>query len=1015
MKKLCIVFILFVTLFLNLDAQIFYNIEKPLSYQKQGLIDIKELPSIIFDVDNTGNLVKDKISIILKDYLKIEKNGNKIVARVKFIVASKSLGEMTLRFSNVQLNNGTYCYVYTPEYQIVAGPVYQKSINNMLNIVKIPANELVLEIISNSEQDYNLIFSSISFQSIDDSMPKSKYSLQDDETDWDCNNNGIDGNPKYFDNISQTYSENSASYLGAWYDCDLLKLQNLYSINDENIAASRASCIIMEPPHLNTEPPNNWIDYWGANSGTLMNFPESDCKGIIFTAYHLGFIKQICDYTILANNKQISTSQQEVLDNTIIRFNWHHKYGKPIHLEGCSQNDFALWRKTIDFDEVIDYCGVRGVAYVPNIMGFPDYAILEMNQTPFYKELHLGWTTQRIYDFNSSTDLNNPGDFSILGRHGATPTYLFKNSGGFVERMGDWAAGIQLKVIDTNDPALPQLPPPADPRVRSFSGWSGSQLLYPYYNNASERIGLGITKSGTSTDIISYTYAYIFNFRDCYIIDTSLTIAFPNTGNDLYNKYLKLHTNEFIIDDDFYWMPSKENKEKCSSTLGGGTDTCTFDLNAKLDVVYPEDGTMEITIRIGEIDSTAFQGNQNPKGIRIYNTTGDQQTFYFDSFADGIKINSVIKFTISRCDLFYYQMMGLTDLTFGIDYYDSQGRILNAYGCSKTYTFPFPNTLCEAFTVTNERISGPPFDSCCSYRIMINFKGCDDYSNIKRKMLEVLRIKNLNTQVETLITNQMDLNIDFNDSTMSFVINNICSTTSYKLIALFGAPKNCESFEFTLECVAPESSEDCCKLFNLALTSLWYQGIPFNGLLHHERPGMFSLYFSETKNETYPPYCLDYQFISAHVYCIDSLGLPSFFDMIITPDENGKARSVPGTFYNLPSGTYCFYADITTNHGICHDTLCIYWDGTNWVKTSTTPGPIFYIDESNNSNSSDNILPLSNKLDYEKVTIVDMYGKVIIESKPIDKIDVSKLPKGTYNIIYRKKDKIMQTQKLIIK
>ena len=54
-------------------------------------------------------------------------------------------------------------------------------------------------------------------------------------------------------------------------------------------------------------------------------------------------------------------------------------------------------------------------------------------------------------------------------------------------------------------------------------------------------------------------------------------------------------------------------------------------------------------------------------------------------------------------------------------------------------------------------------------------------------------------------------------------------------------------------------------------------------------------------------------------------------------------------------------------------------------------------------------------MQYEKVILVDINGKVIIESEPSDKIDVSNLPKGTYNVLYRNKDKIIQSQKLIIK
>jgi hypothetical protein len=1008
MKKLFIVFILFVSLFPKLDAQIFYNIEKPLSYQKQGLIDIQELPSIKFDVGITGNLVKDKISLNLNDYLKIEKNGDKIIARIKFNVASLSLGEMTLRFKDVKLNNGAYCYVYTSDYQIVAGPIYQKSINDILNIIKIPANELVLEIVSNSEQDYNLIFSSISFQSVENIKQKSKNSLQEDLSNWDCVNYGIDGNPKYCDNISSSYSDNSASYLGAWYDCDLLKLQNLYSINDENIAASRASCIIMEPPHLNTEPPNNWIDYWGANSGTLMNFPEIDCKGIIFTAYHLGFIKQICDYTILANNKQISTSQQEVLDNTIIRFNWHHKYGKPLHLVGCSQNDFALWRKTIDFDEVIDYCGVRGVAYVPNTMGFPDYAILEMNQTPFYKELHLGWTTQRIYDFNSSTDLNNPGDFSILGRHGATPTYLFKNSGGFVERMGDWAAGIQLQVIDDSDPALPQQPPPDSPRVRSFSGWSGSQLLYPYYENESERIGLGITKSGTTTDIISYTYRYIFYHRDCYIIDTSLTIASPNTGDDLYNKYLKLHTDEFIIEDDFFWVPSVENRQKCPSPEASVNEPCDFHFGDYIKVV-PLDGKLYVTINIGSINQANFPGDHYPKGIRIYNASTDQQTFYFDTFVDNIAIPTTIEFIVDECDLFYYQMIGLTSLTLGFDFYDANGKILNAPGCNMTYSFPFSNiNPCSSIKISTESVPTPP--PCCSYKISIKFEGCKDYSFIFRNFLENSSLINSETDDTTALSSQNSFNTNYETGEISFFINNVCDSITYKLVKSFGNGINCGIDEFNLGCPFGYPLQNCCLYYYPRLLPV-FEADSNDFFEMNTKKFMISFWDLENDGIVWPQCFFD----SSIVYC------PNPAPYISQPIYNETLKQPEYGFFNngfvslagLTAGTYCFYFERHTSSGICYDTLCVDYDGFNWILNDDPQGIIIKIDDSNTNYHNSITIPTD--FDYETFDITDMIDKVIIKSDQVNKIDVSNLPKGTYNILYRKRDKIVQTQKLIIK
>jgi hypothetical protein len=1021
MKKLCIAFILFVTLFSKLDAQIFYNIEKPHSYQKFGLTTIKELLALNYAVDGNGNCYIDKLSINMKDYLKIEKIDGKNIARIKFNVASHSLGEMTLRFKDVKLNNGAYCYVYTPDYQIVAGPVYQKSINDMLNIVKIPANELVLEIIFNSEQDYNLIFSSISFQSIDDFKPKSKNSLQEDLTNWDCDNYGIDGNSKYFNNLTTSYSDNSASYLGAWYDCELFNHSNLFSVNDKKLNAARASCIIMESPH-------NLINYWGAYSGTLMNFPESDCKGIIFTSYHHQFINQICALTVRENQGIINDEQRDILDHTIIRFNWHHKYGKPLHIAGCSQNDFALWRKTIDFDEVIDYCGVRGVAYA-TLYEDGDYAILRMLQTPFYKELHLGWSTQRAFDCTPNGDsliMNHPEDFSILGRHASTPTYIYTNSRAKIFTYTDdginYTHGIIQKVI---------APGETPPKRSFFIGWSGSQVLYPDYIDSLQRIGIGIIKGTGGYDDTTYlrsvNYNFLFDLLYCYIIDTSLVFVPGSPKYSLYSRYLHQFENtELNVEDDFYWMPSKENKEKCPSILGGGTDPCTFDLKTKIDVVDKKDGTMEFSIRIGEIDSNAFQGNQNPKGIRIYNTTGDQQTFYFDSFADGIKINSVIKFTISQCDIFYYQMMGLTSLTIGIDYYDSQGNILNAFGCNKTYNFPFPNTLCEALSITKEKIGGMLFDTCCTYKIRIKFKGCDDYSNIVRIMLNTLTLNNLTDNIIVPVESISNLDVDYESGEISFILDSVCGPTSYKLIAPFGGSKNCESYSFNLDCTMPDLPCDCCDHFWVSLERVLslpdtIQIPPSQPLVTAPNKFAFIIHnvadwgWGAVGDQYNLGYCNDCQFLSAIIYCPGSGPTsPPIYNETFAKSKLGYSGNNIGSFESFPNGVYCFYIDIVTNQGICHDTIC-----TTLIDGSFNPSPCSFptpieIDNIDINNKLKSILK-SKDIDYDKVHILNIYEKVLVEIESTDKIDISKLPKGTYNILYIKKDKIIQTQKLIIK
>jgi len=1021
MKKLYLISILFVMSFSQLNAQILYNIEKPPSYQKSALTDINNLPSINYTVDNSGNLFQDNLLANVKDYLKIEKIGDKNIARLKFSIAAKSLGEMTLRFNNVILNNGAHCYIYTSDYEIVAGPIYKKSISKALNIVKIPADELILEIVFEEINDFDLILNSISFQPIIDISPKNDNSLQGAIPDsvWDCSSCDY-GVKNFVDNVGESYNNDGASLLGAWYDRELFTHSNLYSVNDLKLDAARASCMIM--------PPMENLPYHQAGPGTLINFPGSDCKGIVISAGHVWQASIITDDQKELNyDKDIDTTYlsdstvrfyTNYLNNTIIRFNWHHKYGKPIHLTYCNQSNFALWRKTIDFDEVIDYCGATGFAFSND--GNGDYTIIKMKQMPFYKELHLGWSTQKNFDTLLGKYIIYPERFLILAHHGGTPTYVFKNSGARIfPNFTSQVQGIDLHLINGGEPPI------------IYEGYSGSQLMYlpdypnPILNN-NKWIGVGLIHHFSQTtgyEIVSENYSHSFNDVYTNLLDPDLTVEQRYCSTSLYTCYLSQHQNELNLRNGFYWMPTVENREKCPSTLGGGTDPCTFNLNTKINVVYPVDGTMKITINYGDISSNDFQGNQYPKGVRIYNTMGDQQTFYFDTFADNINIPSTIQFTISQCDIFYYQMMGLTSLTFGIDYYDINGKILNANRCNMKYNYHFPNTLCEALSITTERNVGNPLDSCCSYTIRIKFKGCEDYSNILRIMLNTLSLKNLSNNSIIPLDSLSNITANYELGEISFTIGGICTPTSYKLLAPFGGSKNCESYNFTLDCTIPDTPCDCCAHFWVSLERVYAlpDSLPPPPFQLLTVPNKFALVihnvgdwgWGSVGDQYNSKYCSNCQFLSAHIYCPSSSpSSPPIYDETFAMSKLGYNGNGIGTFEGLPNGEYCFYIDILTNQGICHDTLCTtFLNGSFYPSPYSLPTPI-EIDKNDNSN---NQLNISTQLEYDKIIIVDLNGKVLIESIPIDKINVSNLPKGTYNILYKKKNKVLQSQKLIIK
>src|SRR5690606_30409043 len=103
-------------------------------------------------------------------------------------------------------------------------------------------------------------------------------------------------------------------------------------------------------------------------------------------------------------------------DDAIVRLNWHYRFGNPEHLYNidcnASESNFNLWRQAFDFDEVIDYEGID--LYARDYQH--DFVIFEIECKLFYKEYHLGWTTQYEYDtYKNISDLSLPSytEFNI--------------------------------------------------------------------------------------------------------------------------------------------------------------------------------------------------------------------------------------------------------------------------------------------------------------------------------------------------------------------------------------------------------------------------------------------------------------------------------------------------------------------------------------------------------------------------------------------------------------------------
>ncbi len=161
-------------------------------------------------------------------------------------------------------------------------------------IKNIPADELVIEVITNDLKDFNLNLKEVNYYSI---VKQAGNSGKDKSQDFDmllgandschtCN----DGIKSYADFINET---SECNWLGHGNNDEIFKMENLKGVNDYNYNASRSSCVIMIPVCSTNQN-------YGGENGTLMNFPYIDCQdpsncgqGFIFTAYHLGAIQDI--------------------------------------------------------------------------------------------------------------------------------------------------------------------------------------------------------------------------------------------------------------------------------------------------------------------------------------------------------------------------------------------------------------------------------------------------------------------------------------------------------------------------------------------------------------------------------------------------------------------------------------------------------------------------------------------------------------------------------------------------
>ncbi len=831
---------IWVILVTTANAQIMYNKAKPVSLESQSFKQLQELPIIDFPVDENGSMFQSSLNVDVKKNALFESAKGKNIARLMIKVNAKSLGNITINFKDVLLNNNSYCLVYTQDQKIVAGPIYQKSINNkQFTIMNIPASELILEVIYKNKADFTLKLNEVSFASLvnlKEAKKKEKKINQEKFLSGSCDNLGVVGfkdnilNLKKMDCSSGIYnSSEGCEWLGAnnLQMNDIKTFSKFNSINDigyTDFKATRSTCNFMLhwlACPLDSIYPDSLR--FSTNNATLINFPSVNCGDsyIIVAAHQVG-----------AYGIDSLQNSQHARDNAIVRFNYHYKYGTPEHLFNviCKDNvnNFNLWRSTINFDEVIDYQGVE--IFAMDDAAAQDFIILKMNCKPFYKENHLGWTKQTKFDtqynyighnelhsdyhyLNSLTYKPFADNTFIIGsRTGATPKLILSNYFTFDNNY---------VIADENE--IFSHPSGSD---FNYSGYSGSCIFYKNYLNSGSEVALGIMDDGDR-----YVFFNKSNFKN--ILDKNISVPpsgyssiseyfTANSFNPLFNSEIKniLHhkkngTTSITAIDTFRWYPSMSNKEKCPSPVATG-DSCDFDINDYTSIVTAGDS---VCISISQIPSSKFPDQNNiPKGYRIYHNFGEQKTLKWESFQDNQDITFPIEFCLSKCEMLDLLAIGRDGLDIGIDFYDESGNVYNNIGCDTAsiyYEFP---TFCELFDVNIQKIDSS--GACCTYKIDLtidyelgNLLDCSANPNI-RKLLDSIYFKS-SLELEPFRIQETDsLTFDTLNGLISFQYtpcpDSIPTNTSFKFyVSNNGVMCEIDSIDFpSCACNCPTNAND---------------------------------------------------------------------------------------------------------------------------------------------------------------------------------------------------------------
>jgi hypothetical protein len=709
----------------------------------------------------------------------------------------------------------------------VAGPVYEKSIIKNLNIMQLPAKELILEVVYTNENDYDITLDEVGYKTLFGNKNKDK------------NSERLLGN---YDNC-HTCTDGVVDHVENTLDCgwldgldhEIFTLNNHKDINNYQYDASRASCVIMVPDCA--DGPN----YHGDN-GTLLHWPyvsNDNCNnqdvcglGFVFTVWHVASI-----YHILEAYK---SQNIDYLNNVLIRFNWHYKYGTPWNLENMDcgiDTNFAKWRSTIDFDEVVDYCGVRVFAYdsLPD-----DIAILKMVQKPFYKELHLGWTAQANFDViynpegdtysNNNDRMFNKDQFKIIGRRADGPTFLLTNYNTYMQNYDYAHPNYHELIMHYADTAYSDIIP------RYLSGYSGAQLTFNDYDNPDQRIGLGLLYGGvidtSSTGFRKRSYLYSKLYYLLFYTGTSYRFvdACYNSGIGKKVRMDSFYLNQVNISsqlkiwkfnhkyipssdtltylDSCKWYPSVNNKQNCPSQ-NFVADTCKFNIN---NYITWNDTTKCITI--GSIPANLFPGGELPKGYRIYYNYGDQKTLYFDQYIDNQSIELNYSHCYTSCELFELYMQGIDSLNIAIDFYDGAGRILNNIGCEDIeFKAAISFDLCSMFEITALKTQSD--SGCCIYTFTVTVKdSCAKNKPFIHKIAKTLKL--LNSPNDTGISLSTIPGVTYNYSDGKITFNRrLCDSNSndrfifaYEDGNIICNPPEINSLSCSCACPDPDISKD---------------------------------------------------------------------------------------------------------------------------------------------------------------------------------------------------------------